>query len=83
MPRKLLPNTNKMTYQNHTPVNDYLEMKGQRDNRLWKIRQGKIYTLYNGQEMDDKEFSVMYPVNSPISFKFSRENADKSKAFLL
>lgn len=83
MPRKLPPNQNKMTLQSHTPIADYLEAKQQRNDRLWKLRKGVLYTTYNGSEISAEEFDKLHPVKCSLSFISSPENSDKTKNYLM
>jgi len=80
MPRSM---KNKIISQYGTPVADYLEAKKQRDSRLWGIRDGKLVTWYNGEQIEAREFDKIYPVPLPVSFNRSSENPDKTKHFLL
>lgn len=76
-------NRNNIAYSTQTPVSDYLEAKIQRDYRKWTIREGKLFTRYNGREMTSEQFGEMYPVPNPVSFLLCKDNKDGSKAYLL
>ena len=76
-------NRNNIAYSTQTPVQTYLEAKQQRDNRTWTIREGKLFTRYNGREMTSEHFAEMYPVPNPVSFLLCQSNLDGTKSYLL
>jgi len=83
MPTSRNRKTNSINYSGRTPIKDYLENVNQRNNRLWTLRNGKLVTNFNGEEMEAKDFDLIYPVASPISFNQPRESIDSTKSYLL
>lgn len=63
-------------------VTAYLEARSFRDDRLWSIRQGKMWTSVNGLEMTKDEFDQKFPVPNVIKFYRSVDNPDKTKFYL-
>ncbi len=63
-------------HENKNPINKHLTTKEFRENRLWTLRDGVFYTSLHGYEVNEKEFSELYPVFNPITFVHTRENID-------
>lgn len=83
MSRQLQKRPNSLTHVNRHVVRDYLVAKEQRDNRFWRYENGKLFTIYNGQEMDAATFDALYPVPCPVDFTRNPDNPDGTKLFLL
>lgn len=65
-----------------TPVTDYLKARDFRDQRLWMLRQGKLYTHLNGKLVTREEFDRIHPVPTVSFFYKALENPDKTKNYL-
>lgn len=66
-----------------TPVLDWMKAKDFRDNRLWSIRGGVMYTIVDGEEMTKDAFDRKFPVPNKIHFyRGAIDNPDKTKIYL-
>ena len=81
MPRKLPKNPNSIL-NTGTPVQNYLTEKEHREQRLWKMLGGKLWTYYNGSLMDSDTFNKLFPLPCVISFNRSKETADPTQKYL-
>ena len=82
MPKQQYKNLTNITRSNYTPIADFLKSRDFRNNRLWKLVKGKLFTFVDGKKLSRKEFDEKYPLINPISFQFAPENADKTKLFM-
>jgi hypothetical protein len=65
-----------------TPVSDYLKARDFRDQRVWRLRNGKLYTYVEGEKMSQEDFDRKFPVPKVSFFYRALENPDKSKSYL-
>jgi len=72
---------NKTNVPEH-PVSDYLKARDFRDQRVWKLRKGKLYTYVEGEKMSQEDFDRKFPVPKVSFFYRALENPDKSKSYL-
>lgn len=68
-------NPNTVVLNGQTPVNDYLTAKCNRNQRLWKIKDGQMITEVGGKEMTAQEFDKLYPATYK---KPGKENVDST-----
>jgi hypothetical protein len=62
-----------------TPVSDYLRARDFRDQRVWRLRKGKLYTDVDGEQISLADFDQQFPVPNVSFFYRALENPDKTK----
>jgi hypothetical protein len=72
---------NKTNVPEH-PVSDYLKARDFRDQRVWRLRKGKLYTDVDGKLMSLEDFDRQFPVPKVSYFYRALENPDKTKNYL-
>ena len=82
MPRQIPKNKKALNRDGKTPVQDYLQAREQRNNRLWKLIKGTFYTRFNGDLMTAKRFDEKFPINLPVNLNRCKDNPDKRNAYL-
>jgi len=82
MPKVTYRNLNNINRDNFTPISDFIESKNFRDNRLWRIVDGKLSVFLEGGFISKEDFENRYPLKNPVSFTHAPENADHTKDFL-
>ena len=71
-----------MTTAISNPIQKHLESKRFREERLWKLRDGKWFTIVDGHEFSEEDFNECYPLFSPVRFVKTRENIDSRQEWL-
>jgi len=72
---------NKTNVPEH-PVSDYLKARDFRDQRVWRLRKGKLYTNVDGEDIVKEDFDRRFPVPKVSFFYRALENPDKTKNYL-
>ena len=72
---------NKTNVPEH-PVSDYLKARDFRDQRVWRLRKGKLYTTVDGEDIVKEDFDRRFPVPKVSFFYRALENPDKTKNYL-
>jgi len=72
---------NKTNVPEH-PVSDYLKARDFRDQRVWRLRNGKLYTTVDGEDIVKEDFDLRFPVPKVSFFYRALENPDKTKNYL-
>lgn len=72
---------NKTNVPEH-PVSEYLKARDFRDQRVWRLRKGKLYTTVDGEDIVKEDFDRRFPVPKVSFFYRALENPDKTKNYL-
>jgi hypothetical protein len=77
------PRRTSVHFERYKPVNDFLESKNKRDQRLWTIKgEGILCTVYEGREISASDFNKLHPLKNPVNFNHSPENSDGTKSWM-
>lgn len=77
---------NKMTKpQNNIdrPIQRHLDSRNHREQRIWTLKEGGLYTVLDGREVTAEEFDRINPPFNPVSFLLDPENRDRTNAYLI
>lgn len=82
MPKQEVKNPNRLVTKHYTPISDYLQAKYFRENRIWTMFKGQLFTMVGGEYLTSKEFDERFPVPCTVHFNRNPDNPDTTHHYL-